>query len=119
MEREEFEKLVKKEENRLKRIVKKEAVEKYDIAIGIIERIAFHRISIENLEEDIKVNGWIEMFTQSENVPPYERERQTVKQYNGMVKTYSALMKQLNDLLPDNVVIKSGDDKFDSFINKR
>lgn len=108
---EEIAKAIKKEENRLKRIFKKEAENKIDVAISLIERAAFQRVHLELLEADINENGFVELFTQSAAAPPYERERVTVKQYNTMGTSYRNTMKQLNDLLPVNVVIK--DDKND------
>lgn len=100
-------KLIKKEENRLKRIFKKEAESKMDIAISLIERAAFMRVQLDILEADILENGFIEWFSQSPDVPPYERERIVTKQFNSMVKMYGTLMKQLNDLLPNNVNLKT------------
>lgn len=108
---EEILKAIKKEENRLKRIFKKEAESKLDVAVSLIERAAFLRVHIEELEADINENGFTEPFTQSPDVPPYDRERVVVKQFNTMGTSYRNTMKQLNDLLPVNVVIK--DDKND------
>lgn len=110
---------IKKEENRLKKIFRTEAPDKLNIAIGLIERAAFIRVNLEILEQDIKENGWVEMFTQSAETPAYERERIAVKQYNNMVKTYNVYIKQLNDLLPAQAKINDdNDDSFEAFMRK-
>lgn len=49
---------------------------------------------------DIVENGTVELFTQSEKTPPYERERASAKQYATYSKLYSSIVKQLVDLLP-------------------
>jgi hypothetical protein len=68
---------------------------------GLIERAAFMRIQLENYEEDIEKNGSVELFTQSEKVDPYDRERPVVRLHIAMTKNYSMVMRQLFDLVPN------------------
>jgi hypothetical protein len=58
------------------------------------------RVTLEDWETDIIENGYIEMFTQSERTPPYERERPVVRLYNTLNKNYQSIIKQLSDLVP-------------------
>ena len=85
---------------------------------GLIKRSAFMRVKLEDLEDDIKVNGMVEMFTQSEKAPPYERKRPTVEVYLNLSKNYQTAVKQLNDLLPKDAQIEQ-EDEFEGFVNGR
>ena len=71
---------------------------------GLIKRIAFMRVRLEDMEADINENGVIEMFSQSEKTPPYERRRPTVDVYLSMEKNYQAAVRQLNELLPKEII---------------
>ena len=71
---------------------------------GLIKRAAFMRVKLEDMEADIKENGLVEMFSQSDKAPPYERKRPTVEVYLNMTKNYQAAIKQLNDLMPKEVL---------------
>lgn len=109
---------IKKEVLRLKRIY--ENIDKDNKAIidGLIQRAAYMRITLEDWELDIMENGCTEMFTQSPNTPPYERERPVARLYNTMNKNYQSIIKQLSDLVPKQEV-KPKDDGFDDFISGR
>lgn len=42
---------------------------------GIIRWAAFMRVTLEDMEKDLDENGFTELFSQSEKLEPYERER--------------------------------------------
>lgn len=107
-----------KEERRLKRIYKDLSKDKNGVTQGLIRRAAFMRSTLEDLEKDIDENGLWEMFRQSDNQEPYERERPAARLYNTINKNYQSIIKQLSDLLPKEAP-KEDDDGFDSFLNKR
>ena len=67
---------------------------------GLIRRAAYMRVTLEDYEKDLDDNGYIEMFTQSERTPPYERERPVARLYNSMNRNYQSIVKQLLDALP-------------------
>lgn len=92
-----------------------------DLPIGrLIERAAFMKVTLEDIEADINKNGYTEMFTQSENAEPYERRRPCVETYNTMIKNYTSVCKQLQEFLPKTEIKKdSGTDEFTNFLNKR
>ena len=77
---------------------------------GLLDRAAFMRITLEDYEKDINENGSIEMFSQSENQTPYERERPVMRFYNTTHKNYQGVIKQLVDLLPNNQKDKTLED---------
>lgn len=87
---------------------------------GLIQRAAFMRVSLEDLEEDLNQHGFTEWFSQGEQ-NPYQRERPAAKIYNTMNVSYQKIVKQLTDLLPKtgtSAVPKpetEGGDEFDRF----
>jgi hypothetical protein len=107
---------IKKEVLRLKRIYKNIDKDNKAIIDGLIQRAAYMRVTLEDWELDIMENGCTEMFTQSINIPPYERERPVARLYNTMNKNYQSIIKQLSDLVPKPEP-KQEDDGFDEFVN--
>jgi hypothetical protein len=110
---------VKKEENRLKGCYKKLQGDTSKVLDGLIYRASFLRAVLENLEADIKENGTVEMFTQSDMVEPYQRKRPAIDIYNTTIKNYNIVIKLLNDALPKNQTTELKDDGFGAFVNGR
>jgi len=98
---EERDKLVEKERERLKKIFKDIPPNKLKVVDGLITQAARLRVLLDELWIDISENGDYELFTQSEKVEPYERERPAAKLYNTRDQTYQRVIKQLTDLLPE------------------
>ena len=112
------EKRILKEERRLKKIFSEnDGNKKFQAALGLIQRAAYMRITLEDYEEDILINGSIEKFSQSENQDPYDRKRPVVDLYNTMNTQYAKTIKQITDLLPEND-IASKNELLD-FINRK
>ncbi len=88
-----------KEDKRLREIYKDVNKDKLALVDGLIGRAAYMRITLEDYESDININGYFEMFTQSEKTDPYERERPVARLYNTMNKNYQSIIKQLTDLV--------------------
>ncbi|MBD7984418.1 hypothetical protein H9649_07495 [Sporosarcina sp. Sa2YVA2] len=112
---------VKKEIRRLKRIYKDLPKDTLMVVEGLIVEAADLRIRLEDIREDLDVNGYDEMFSQSEQQEPYERERPQARRYIAMNKNYQSIMKQLGDYIPKPELKKKGDgdDGFDAFVNRR
>ena len=106
---------IKKEVLRLKRIYKNIDKDNKAIIDGLIQRAAYMRVTLEDWELDIMENGCTEMFTQSINTPPYERERPVARLYNTMNGNYQKIIKQLSELVPKPDP-KVEDDGFDDFL---
>jgi len=68
---------------------------------GLIKRIAFMQVMLEDLEADINQNGTVEVFSQTPGIE-YERERPAARIYNTTIKNYTSACKQLFDLLPND-----------------
>ena len=109
---------IKKEEKRLREIFQDSDEDGTAINDGLIQRAAYMRITLEDWEEDINKNGIVEMFTQSEKTAPYEKERVVARLYNTMNANYQKIIKQLSDLLPDDVKVVD-DDGFADFVTSR
>lgn len=92
-------KRIKKELSKLKKIYKDIPKDKMIIVDGLINRAAFMRISLEDMELDIHKDGFVEMFSQTETQTPYERERPVARLYNSMNKNYQSIIKELTSHL--------------------
>ena len=92
-------KRIKKELSKLKKVYKDIPKDKMIIVDGLINRAAFMRISLEDMELDIHKDGFVEMFSQSEPQTPYERERPVARLYNSMNKNYQSIIKELTSHL--------------------
>ena len=111
---------IKKEERRLRRIYKEIDKDNKAIIDGLIKRAAYMLVTLEDWEKDLMDNGAVELFTQSEKMDPYERERPIARLYNTMNKNYQSIIKQLSDLVPKpDLKKKEADDGFDAFVNGR
>lgn len=91
---------IKDEISRLKKIFQNIDDDNKALVDGLIQRAAYMRITLEDWEKDIMENGHIELFSQSDKLEPYERERPVARLYNTMNKNYQSIMKQLKDMLP-------------------
>ncbi|MED1640097.1 hypothetical protein P4V01_24755 [Bacillus thuringiensis] len=111
---------VKKEINRLKRIYKEMPKDTLMVVEGLIVEAADLRVRLEDIRKDLDENGYDEMFSQSENQDPYERERPTARRYIAMNKSYQTIMKQLGDYIPKKPVeTKPQSDGFEEFVATR
>ncbi len=117
-EKEKRENRIKKEVTRLTGIYKELPIKEKKILEGLIKRAAYMRIQLEDFEDNILEYGSVEMFSQSENQDPYERERPTARLYNTLNASYQKIMKQLSDFVHREPP-KEKDDGFEKFVNKK
>jgi len=85
---------------------------------GLIQRAAYMRITLDIYEIDLDEFGYVELFSQSQNTEPYDRERPVARLYNAMNKNYQSIIKQLTDLLPKEPPKQEGDG-FNDFVSSR
>ncbi|MBQ9325163.1 MAG: hypothetical protein IJ246_05275 [Clostridia bacterium] len=104
----------KSETARLNRIYKNLPPNKKALAQGLIVQAARLRIRLNQLNEDIEENGLTEEFRQSEKQDPYIRTRPEADLFVKLDKNYQAIIRQLNDLVPEDV---SGPSKLASLMN--
>ena len=93
------EKMIKQEINRVKKLYKDFPKDKVKALDGLIQEAAFMKISLEEMREDLLVNGLTEIFEQGSQ--KFDRERPQFKIYTTFMQRYSGVMKQLIDLLPE------------------
>ena len=117
--KEDKEKRIKAEKNRLLRIFRDVDKKKQNVVLGLIERAAFMRVQLDDLELDINTNGFTEWFAQGDKQEPYQRKRPIADQYNIMSGSYAKVIKQLCDLLPAGKIPASERDGFDDFVTGR
>ena len=109
------EKAIKREVLRLKKIYGQIEERRQETIEGLIQRAAFMRVTLEELEDDINSFGVTEWFSQG-NQEPYQRERPTARVYNSLNTSYQKITKQLTDLLPKEALHQKDDgDAFDDF----
>jgi ribosomal protein RSM22 (predicted rRNA methylase) len=107
----------KKELRKLNRIFKDIPKDKKSLAEKLISNAAFMAILLDDLQEDIKRNGYKDEYKNGENQYGYKRAV-AADLYQVTIKNYTNVIKQLNDLLPKNKDIED-DDGFEAFINSR
>lgn len=107
-----------KEAARLSRNFAKLDGKKRNITKGLIERAAFMRVMLAEMEEDLDRNGFTEWFSQGDQ-EPYQRRRPVADLYNTMNSNYQKIVKQLTDLLPKDEPKTEAGDGFDDFVNGR
>lgn len=94
-------KLVATEEKRLSKLFDDMDDDKKKVVSGLITQAARLKILLDEMWVDISEKGDYELFSQSENQIPYERERPVAKQYNSRDQSYQRVIKQLTDYLPE------------------
>ena len=106
-------KAIKKELNRLKKLFKDLPENKKKISEKLIDNAAFMSVSLEELKKDIILYGIKETYVNGKDQYGFKESIES-KTYNITIKNYMALIKQLNEMLPEEKQI-SEDDEFDRF----
>ena len=104
---------IKKETNKLKKLFKELPENKKKMAEKLIENASFMSITLDELKEDIKIYGVKETYVNGKDQFGFKESIEN-KTYNTMVKNYMNIIKQLNDMLPENKKINE-DDEFERF----
>ena len=106
-------KKITKETNKLKKLFKELPENKKKMAEKLIENASFMSITLDELKEDIKVYGVKETYVNGKDQFGFKESIES-KTYNTMVKNYMNIIKQLNDMLPEDKKINE-DDEFERF----
>ena len=106
-------KKIKKETNRLKKLFKEIPENRKKLAQRSIENAAFMSVTLEDLMKHMKIYGVKEEYMNGKNQFGFKESVES-KTYNNMIKNYTNIIKQLNDLLPEEKKIDE-DDEFDKF----
>lgn len=87
------------------------------IVTPLVEKAGFMQITLEDLQSYINENGVTEEYQNGKEQWGIKKSPQ-VEIYNTMIKNYSAIIRQLTDLLPKEVQ-KEEDDGFAEFVNRK
>lgn len=117
MDKIEKEKLIKKEIQRLGKIFKNIDDKKKSSAEGLIQESAFMRITLQLLKDDINSNGAVDEMSQGSYT--IMRESPAMKTYNTMIQRYTAVSKELFNLLPKDAPKPQEDDGFEDFVDNK
>lgn len=107
---------IKKEITRITSLYKDVERVKRLTAKNLIEEAAYMKATLKELKEAIDKNGPIDVMPQGSY--SILREHPALKSYTTMVQRYSAIIKQLMDLLPKDQQ-KEVDDGFEEFLNEK
>lgn len=94
---------IKKETKRLNEIFKNIETNRSKLVESLIADAAFQRVTLEETREIISRDGVIEVYQNGANQKGIKKSS-AVEVYDKMVNTYSKIIKQLCDLLPERVV---------------
>ena len=86
---------------------------KKELAENLLHNAAFMAISLDELKEDIKNYGVKEFYMNGKGQFGYKESVES-KTYNVQMKNYMTIIKQLNDMMPQETKIDEGDE-FDRF----
>lgn len=100
---------IKKEKQMLEKIFKKIDKNKHKIVEKLIDNVAFMSITLDDLKEDMKINGIKEEYMNGKNQFGFKESVES-KTYNNMFKNYMSAIKQLIDLLPADERNNAGED---------
>lgn len=106
-------KKIKKETQKLKKLFNDLPDNKKKMAEKLIENASFMSITLDELKEDIKLYGVKETYVNGKDQFGFKESIES-KTYNTMVKNYMNIIKQLNDMLPEEKKINE-DDEFERF----
>src|SRR5690625_3316596 len=100
MDKNEKEKLYKKELTKLNRIFKSLSPEQQQLFEGLKLQAAFMFATLAELQSTINKDGSVELFINGKQ--QMLREHPPTKTYNTMIRNYANVCKQLFDLLPNS-----------------
>lgn len=107
------EELIKSEYERLLKLFKKLPKNRLELVKRLIENAAFMSVTLQELTEIINENGVKEKYKNGNNQYGYKDSTEN-KTYDKMIKNYTTIIKQLNDMLPKETDTQD-DDGFESF----
>lgn len=90
---------IKDEFDRLSKIFENVDPDKRGVTLNLIQNAAFMAVSLKDLQEIIRTDGWISTYNNGGGQGG-ERVSPAATQYAKMVATYNSTIKTLLDLLP-------------------
>ena len=109
---------IKDERKRLAKVFENLQEDAKGLAEGLIDNMAYMRIELEDIRDDINKNGRVEMFRQGDQ-EPYERIRPVANDYNNLISKYTNAFKEVSRRLPDKAPVEQETDGFEDFVSGR
>ena len=83
------------------------------LCTSLLNEIIFMKTTLDDLKKQVEEHGVVTKMCQGKY--DIDRANPALNQYNTLIKNYSSCIKQLNELLPKEIV---NDDNFDTFIEE-
>lgn len=109
-------KQIKQQKNKLKKLFKDIDLKKEPLILNLIDEASFMYTTLNRLKEKINKYGVKEAYMNGSNQYGY-KDSVEAKTYNAMIKNYILVIKQLNELLPNDCEKINPEDEFDAFNN--
>lgn len=90
---------IKREQDRLSEIFKDLEPNKLRTCQALIARAAFITVSLEDLEQQLNLTGWVEAYQNGENQSGLKKAA-AADVHISLTKNLNAIVKQLLDLVP-------------------
>ncbi len=81
------------------------------LALSLLDKAEFMEDTLKKLQEKVKKDGVVTSMCQGSY--DIDRENPALRSYNTTIKNYTSVIKQLNDMLPNED--KTKDDGFENF----
>ena len=107
--------MTKKQITELNRIVNQIPAEKRTIAKSLVQELTFMSSTLDDLKLQVQKHGTVELYENGKQ--RFLRENPAVKSYSTLIARYSALYKQLVELMPKTAPTPPGSELLD-FINQ-
>ena len=99
---EEKNKRIRSEVSKLKKFYKELPANKLFLAQRLIDRAAFQKVTLEDLEKEINENGCTEIYQNGEKQSGVKQSA-AISAYNAMYKNYQATLRDLAAMVPAEV----------------
>lgn len=113
----EKEKRIKKEMQKIKKLYKSLTKEKMIKIQELIYRASFLLVMAQDMEEELKeCDGFTTTTINASQT--FIKSNPLLKEYRDTIKSYQAVLKQLDDLTKDDLVSEPPKDELDDFLDK-
>lgn len=106
---------VKKERSKLIKQFNKIEKKRLKVVEKLIDNAAFMAVLLEDIQQKINENGYMVEYKNGENQYGTKKSPE-IEVYNQTISNYSKTIKQLTDLLPDEVKLEQKDSEKDKLI---
>lgn len=115
--KEEKEKRIKKEMLKIKKLYKNLSKEKMSKIMELIYRASFLLVMAQDMEEELKnCEGYTVLTVNASQ--SFTKPNPLLKEYRDTIKSYQAVIKQLDDLTKDDLAGEPKKDELDEWLDK-